>query len=385
MEITIPAEIENCIKTLNNAGYEAYCVGGAVRDLYMGKNPSDYDITTNAAPEHIMSIFPHTVPTGIKHGTVTVITDNYSVEITTYRADGDYKEHRHPETVNFVSDIKSDLIRRDFTVNAICYSPEKGIFDPINGTKDIDDRIIRAVGDPEKRFTEDALRILRAFRFSAQLGFRIEENTYNAALKCAGLLKYISPERIFSEIKKTVTSPFPASLSPLIDTKALAFCKIDDLLLDGTEKAESCFSLRFAIACRSAEKAKEILRFLHSDNNTVNDTVLFTELLNETVTNDRYILKKLLRKYGYEKLSVYLEYKNNCGFKNADISETLNDIIKNNEPYLTPMLALDGSDLLNLGISGPDIGKTLDYLLDKVMHRPELNEKDILIKLIKQM
>ena len=183
MELNLPKYVKDSLITIENAGFEAWCVGGAVRDLIIGLDPSDYDITTNAEPEVIMSIFPKTVSTGIKHGTVTVVTPNGNIEVTTYRTEGLYSDHRSPDDVNFVKSVDDDLKRRDFTVNAILYNPKKGIYDPQNGVLDIENKILRSIGQPQERFTEDALRILRLFRFSAQLGLSIEKYTLNSALK----------------------------------------------------------------------------------------------------------------------------------------------------------------------------------------------------------
>lgn len=203
-KVNLPKNIENVIDRLNRSGFEAYAVGGSVRDSLMGKIPTDYDITTSAMPPEIKAVFSDfkTLDTGIAHGTVTVFSDGFPVEVTTYRIDGEYKDSRHPESVTFSSSLKDDLARRDFTMNAIAYSPNDGISDFFGGKNDIKDKIIRCVGESDKRFNEDALRILRAIRFSSTLGFSIDEETSDAILKNANLLKNISKERIFSEIKK---------------------------------------------------------------------------------------------------------------------------------------------------------------------------------------
>ena len=185
----IPKKIEYVLKTLNKNGFEAFIVGGCVRDMLLGKTPSDFDITTSALPTDIEHLFEKTVPTGIKHGTVTVIIDNSPIEVTTFRCDGDYNDNRHPEKIEFVSDIKEDLARRDFTVNALAYNEAVGLVDFYNGQDDLRNKILKAVGNPNKRFEEDALRILRLFRFSSVLDFSIEENTLNAALAKGHLLK----------------------------------------------------------------------------------------------------------------------------------------------------------------------------------------------------
>ncbi len=208
----LPEYVKNCIDELSRAGFSAYAVGGAVRDGLLGLKPSDFDVTTSARPEEILAVFSHrrTIPTGIKHGTITVLFEDGEklspIEITTFRIDGEYRDSRHPESVSFSKDVRDDLSRRDFTVNAMAYNESEGIIDAHGGARDLEARVIRAVGDPETRFNEDALRILRAFRFAAQLEFEIEPSTLSAAKTCAPLLKNIARERIGVEFKKLLAS-----------------------------------------------------------------------------------------------------------------------------------------------------------------------------------
>lgn len=208
----IPKKVKYILEKLNKRGYEAYIVGGCVRDTYMGVIPKDWDITTNAIPEEIKKIFPHTVDTGIKHGTVTVIIEKEHFEITTYRIDGEYIDRRRPNTVEYTQNLLEDLRRRDFTINSMAYNTNTGIIDPYNGISDIKRGIIRAVGCPNERFDEDALRILRGIRFSARFNYTIEEETYNAMLDKAVNLSKISYERIRDEIIKTLESNNPEKL-----------------------------------------------------------------------------------------------------------------------------------------------------------------------------
>ena len=196
MRFSIPSKIEYVLSVLHNAGHKAYIVGGCVRDLLCGKEPHDFDITTSALPQEVSALFEKTVETGIKHGTVTVIIDRTPIEVTTFRTEGAYINHRRPDSVSFVSAVDEDLSRRDFTVNAMCYNHSEGLIDLFGGKADIENRILRAVGEPKARFCEDALRILRLFRFAATLGFSIEEKTLSAAIECAPFLKSISAERI---------------------------------------------------------------------------------------------------------------------------------------------------------------------------------------------
>jgi len=218
MEIILPGDVSYIINKLEEAGYEAYAVGGCVRDTLLGRKPLDWDITTSAEPLFIKSCFQRTVDTGIKHGTVTVMIGDTGYEVTTYRIDGKYEDGRHPENVEFTSNLRLDLGRRDFTVNAMAYNNKDGLIDEFNGIKDLKDGIIRCVGNPGSRFDEDALRMLRAVRFSGQLGFTIEEHTKQAAMERAGNLKKISAERIRTELSKLLMSKNPGKIREAYST-----------------------------------------------------------------------------------------------------------------------------------------------------------------------
>ena len=218
MEITIPEDVKVIITMIEHSGHEAYVVGGCVRDILMGREPDDWDITTSATPEEIKRIFVKTVDTGIKHGTVTVIVRGNGYEVTTYRIDGDYADGRHPQNVRFTRSLREDLKRRDFTINAIAYNEKNGIKDEFGGIADLERHLIKAVGDPFERFTEDALRMLRAIRFSAQLGFNIDGNTYNAICAMSDLIKNVSIERVQAELTKTLLSPHPELVTEFQET-----------------------------------------------------------------------------------------------------------------------------------------------------------------------
>lgn len=202
----IPSKAAEIIQELAAHGFEAYAVGGCVRDSILGRKPEDWDITTSARPEQVKAIFPRTVDTGIEHGTVTVLMDREHFEVTTYRVDGEYEDHRHPKEVTFTASLEEDLKRRDFTINAMAYNPETGLVDIFNGIEDLKNQVIRCVGDPGERFDEDALRILRAIRFSAQLGFQIDAATQRAMSERAKDLKEVSAERIRVELVKLLVS-----------------------------------------------------------------------------------------------------------------------------------------------------------------------------------
>ena len=218
MTIEMPEKVKYIIKTIQAAGFDAYAVGGCVRDSLLGRTPNDWDITTLATPMQVKKLFPRTVDTGIQHGTVTVLLEKEGFEVTTYRIDGDYEDGRHPKEVSFTANLTEDLKRRDFTINAMAYNETSGLVDVFDGVKDLEKGIIRCVGNPKERFTEDALRMLRAIRFSAQLGYEIEENTKAAIKELAPTLHRISAERIQAEMIKLMVSPHPDYLRIAYDT-----------------------------------------------------------------------------------------------------------------------------------------------------------------------
>ncbi|MBR0153830.1 MAG: CCA tRNA nucleotidyltransferase, partial [Lachnospiraceae bacterium] len=214
----IPANAELILRSLEEAGHEAYIVGGCVRDALLGREPQDWDITTSALPEQVQALFRRTIDTGIQHGTVTVMFGKEAYEVTTYRIDGEYHDGRHPDQVTFTRSLEEDLKRRDFTINAMAYNPKRGLVDLFGGQKDLAERVIRAVGDARERFSEDALRMLRAVRFAGQLGFAIEEGTLEGIRALAPTLAKISQERIREELTKLLLSPQPELLETAIDT-----------------------------------------------------------------------------------------------------------------------------------------------------------------------
>ena len=383
MMINLPNYVISALKILNDAGFEAYCVGGAIRDHLLGITPFDYDITTNAKPSNIISLFEKTVPTGIKHGTVTVIIDDFSIEITTYRTDGEYLDHRSPENVNFVSSVLEDVKRRDFTVNSILYHPKIGFYDPQNGISDINNKIIRTVGDPNLRFEEDALRILRAFRFSSQLGFTIESSTINSALQLAPTLRSISVERIFIELKKIIISKSPNFSSPLFELGTFEFLGMSRCNLSKIDKLPNEFSLRFAYLCRSYNlNPTTILKNLKADNQTIKDTENLYKILSSPVPKTKAEIKYLLRDYGLDSFSDFCSANSLYISENPILSAQFNEILENNEPFCINQLDISGDDLKKHGLSGIEIGQTLDRLLNHVIIDPSLNQKDKLLTLI---
>lgn len=387
MRLNIPKTYENMLKKLNNNGFEAYIVGGCVRDLLLGTVPNDYDITTSATPDQIKSVFCNTVDTGIKHGTVTVIEDGYVCEVTTFRTESDYSDMRRPNSVKFVSDIKLDLSRRDFTVNAICYNPDTGIIDLFNSLEDLENKILRTVGNPQERFNEDALRIMRLFRFAATLDFEIEEETYAAAIKLSPLLKNISHERIAAELKKAVLSDNISNFSPLIDCGALEFCGIYKADVNKISLLKRSFELRFYSLLKLSSRDMDFTLRSLKMSNSVKDYCYALEFLESTMNNcSKAAVKNILNYSDFSLIRDFVEYKK--VIKNEDLSDYLHiaqDIIENKEPYKISHLDISGEDLLELGYKGKEVGKILEILRKKVIEDKTLNKKAELIEIVKFM
>ncbi len=269
MQIQLPQNVENIIKTLEGAGHEAYAVGGCVRDSLLGRRPDDWDITTSAKPEEVRKLFRRTVDTGIKHGTVTVLCGEEGYEVTTYRIDGEYEDGRHPKQVTFTGSLTDDLCRRDFTINAMAYHPRKGLVDRFGGMDDLAAKRIRCVGKAEERFTEDALRMMRAVRFSAQLSFAIEEKTYEAVRELAGNLAKVSAERIQTEFVKLLCSPNPDYAGMLCDTglSAVFVPEFDACMRTEQNNPHHCYTvgehILHSLREVRAEKGLRLAMFFH--------------------------------------------------------------------------------------------------------------------------
>ncbi len=377
----IPHEIQFIIDTLNKNGFEAYLVGGCVRDMLMGIPPHDYDITTSAPPEAILTLFEKTVPTGIKHGTVTVINGGIAAEVTTYRADGDYADHRRPMSVTFVKSLKEDLARRDFTVNAIAYNKDEGIKDFFGGTEDINNKILRAVGEPEKRFTEDSLRILRLFRFASVLEFTPENETLNAALKCAPLLESISAERISSEVRKAINGKKPAALKPLTDIKGLEFIGIKAPDYSKIIPLQGEGLALFGFLYSSTDNLISALEFLKPSNKEKKLYQNILTLLSLPLPQSKAEIKEMLFKTDPCSVEKYLYFKNSYfGTDTQNAFNMLREIAENGEPYRISDLKIGGKNLINMGVSGEKIGETLEYLRELVVRNPEQNRKSMLLQ-----
>lgn len=385
--INLPDEVKYCINKLQQNGYDAFAVGGCVRDCLLNKTPKDYDVTTSALPEQVMDLFEHTIPTGIKFGTVMAVINNMPIEITTFRSESNYIDFRRPESVDFAGDIYTDLSRRDFTINAMAYSDSSGIVDPFNGMTDLNNKIIKAVGNPLERFNEDALRIMRAFRFALRLGFDIDSATFDAAITLSGNLKKISVERIASELLACLITDHPSDIKPLLTCDSLNFIglsgnfKYDINMLDKIINDKYARLAAFIIICDSTN---EVCKNLKLDNITIKNVKNLLDCYKHPIPKNQQDVCHL-----FNKLNPYL-WKQWLNIKNIllhdDISNCyylFNYVIDNNIPYKVSMLNINGDILISKKIvdKGKQVGYILNELLNKVIDNPELNNKNTLIRL----
>ncbi len=434
IKIEMPDDVKTIINTLKEHGYEAYIVGGCVRDEILGRKPNDYDITTSAEPSQVKALFDKTIDTGLKHGTVTVRINHVNYEVTTYRIDGKYSDNRHPESVTFTKSLKEDLQRRDFTINAFAYNDEEGLIDYFGGKEDLEEGLIRAVGIPEHRFEEDALRILRVVRFSAQLGFEIEEKTKKACKDEAELLRNISEERIRDELVKIIMSDHPEKL---IECYEFGITKIIlpefDLMMETSQEnphhiydvgrhtivalqnSPKDLIVRLTLlfhdsgkpATKSLDKnniahffmhgvegekiTKEALRRLRFSSKIV-DTVSFLvrHHCDEFKAEPKYV-RRAIRKITPELFISFLDIQKADVLAQSQISKDA--VLKNNsrcrrmyKEYMKEQdcfslkdLDVNGNDLIKLGFKGKQIGTILAYMLDYVVDNPEKNNKSFLL------
>ena len=400
MIIDLPKNVENIIGSLEEHGFEGFAVGGCVRDSLLKKTPKDWDITTDALPVDMKKIFKKTFDTGIAHGTVTVLMDGVGYELTTYRIDGNYSDGRHPDSVSFSKSLSEDLCRRDFTINAMAYSHKKGIVDLFDGRKDLQNGIIRAVGDAKKRFDEDALRMLRAVRFAAQLGFKIDDDTFAAIKEKAKLLSNVSKERIFVELNKSLNGEFAQNIK-MVYTSGLyryigkEFAKLDKSIYDFYPRKfhnkKHMYWAAFLENIDNVEAVKKILFELKSDNATRNNTYLLVKELKNPLPSSDEDIRWSLHRIGADLFCDYIEILKSDK-KNVDILDKIDTIenrysliLKENHAYEISMLDITGKDLMDIGISkGPKIGEVLEFLLKKVIENPLNNEKSSLLRLAKE-
>lgn len=440
MQIILPEKVQYILHTLEEAGFEAYAVGGCVRDSLLGREPDDWDITTSARPQQVKAVFPRTIDTGIQHGTVTVMMGKEGFEVTTYRIDGEYEDSRHPKEVIFTANLVEDLKRRDFTINAFAYNDRSGIVDAFDGMTDLQNGIIRCVGEAKERFTEDALRMMRAVRFSAQLGYSIEEKTKEAIIELAPNLKNISAERIQVELVKLLQSPHPDYVRIAYDlgiTKVilpefdrametpqnnphhvynvgehllhtLLYVRPDrslriaallhDIAKPDTEETDSDGISHFhGHAEAGEEKAAAILRRLKFDNDTISKVKKYVKYHDYKIEARPRAVRRALHKIGKEYFEQILELKQadmlaQSTYQREEKEENLRqvralyeEILRKEECVSLKELALTGKDLMELGVpQGKQLGMILQQLLEDVLENPEHNTREYLVTLVQQ-
>ena len=442
LKIQLPNSVQAIIRTIEQAGFEAYAVGGCVRDSILGREPDDWDITTSAKPEEIKQLFHHTVDTGIQHGTVTVLIKKECYEVTTYRIDGEYEDSRHPKEVNFTSLLSEDLRRRDFTINAMAYNEAKGLIDLFGGQEDLKNGIIRCVGNAKERFSEDALRIMRAVRFSAQLGYQIEAQTEAAIKELAHTLDRISVERIQVELVKLLTSGHPEYMLKLYELGITrVFLPEFDMMMNtpqnnphhlysvgmhtikAMELVPCSKILRLAMllhdvgkpATRTtdeegvdhfyghptlgSELARKILKRLRFDDETIDRVSLLIVYhdYGNSVSATPVFTRKLINKVRLDNFPMLLDIKyadvmaqselqrDSKLVKLEQLRTSYQDVLDQGMCISLKSLAVSGRDLIQAGMKpGQEIGQALNHLLEVVLENPDMNDKGSLMELIKR-
>ena len=380
---SIPPQILYILQTLEQHGHQAYLVGGCVRDYLLGKTPDDFDICTSAHPQQTMQLFDRCIPTGIAHGTVTVLYDGMQAEVTVFRREAEYSNHRHPDGVVFTTDLTEDLARRDFTINAMAMAADGTIHDPWGGKADLQTGIIRCVGDADKRLREDALRMLRGVRFSAQLGFTIEPVTLRAIAKNAPYCRYVAAERVYTELTKALLSPRPMKAGNMLALGLLDAYFPETVTgdLNTLPYVPPIKHLRYARLLYLLEGCdpEDVLRRLKTDKATFRSVSRGVAYARQQLPESRLDMKQLMSRE--DELTVDCV----CACEDYDrLTALKNDILSANEPYLLRHLAVSGRDLTDIGIKGAATGDVLRKLLDVVIRQPELNQKETLRKLAKQ-
>ena len=439
MQILLPEKVKKIISVLEGAGFEAYAVGGCVRDSLLGRTPQDWDITTNARALQVKNLFRRTIDTGIAHGTVTVMDREDAFEVTTYRIDGIYEDMRHPSSVTFTSSLEEDLKRRDFTINAMAYNDRDGLVDLFGGQKDLENRLIRCVGDPYERFSEDALRMLRAVRFSAQLSFEIEERTAQAVKALSGNLRKISAERIFAELTKILVSRHPEYLRKAWELGETAVflpefdvcmntpqvnkhhCyNVGDHILKTMESIESDRILRLTMLLhdiakpvmkttdrngidhfkghpeKGAEMAEAILKRLKCDNDTMRKVCLLIRQHDEWTEALEVPVRKLLSSLGEEMFFRLIKVQvadvlGQSMHRRKEKFERIYSVKAMGEMMLArgdcislKELAVTGEDVMKAGCEkGPKVGAVLQAALNAVLENPKNNTREYLLEFIK--
>ena len=439
MTMALPEYVRGCLERLEDAGFRAWAVGGCVRDACLGIMPHDFDLCTDALPERIQAVFPdrELVLAGVKHGTVGVVTPGGVVEITTLRTEGDYRDGRHPQWVKFVPELREDLLRRDFTINAMAWNPREGLFDPFGGREDLERGILRAVGDPERRFREDALRILRGVRFAARFGLTVEENTLAAMEALAPLMDSLSRERVFGELCALLPGITAEELIRFAPVITGAIPELKDMVgfdqhsphhaydlythtahvvgaVPGDLKLRwaallhdvgkiSTFTLDetgrghfYSHAAMSAEAADEILRRLKAPTALRERVTILIRHHMTRLEEDKKLLKRRVRALGWDTMEELLQLQE-ADMRSKGTGEPqdfdqfrrirvlLEEIRAENACLTLKDLAVNGQDMLALGLKGPQIGKTLNALLDAVLEERLPNDREALLRYAGEM
>lgn len=431
--LNIPNKVDKILRMLTRAGFDAYVVGGCVRDILMGRKPHDWDITTSATPAETKECFKgyKVIETGIKHGTVTVLMDGEPFEVTTFRSDGTYSDGRHPDSVSFSKDVTVDLARRDFTMNALAYSPNKGLIDEYGGLSDINNRIIKAVGTPEERFAEDSLRILRAIRFAGTLGFMLEPETARAVKALAGTAGRASAERIMTEINKLLMGAYAAYAVKLYRAEineAISFSGarvLDKKAVKALEHAPASLPLRLALVFDVPDEGKqmslfdrladsglfgfvqetditgfrEALRKMKYDNDTIKRATAIKDISVKVITPDETVvlleMRKLADSFAPEEvpdilidgISVRSLHGRLSDSATEKLFRIISGIMESGKCYSRSQLAISGNDIMNEDgdIQGKDVGRILSALLDVVIAGEIPNEHDVLLARSKEL
>lgn len=441
MHIDLPENVKFIINTLESKGYEAYAVGGCVRDSILGRRPNDWDITTSAKPLETKALFKRTFDTGIQHGTISVLLGKDIYEVTTYRIDGEYEDARHPKEVTFTAELKEDLLRRDFTINAMAYNPSKGLVDLYGGLEDLNKKIIRCVGNPYDRFSEDALRIMRAVRFAAQLDYAIEPETEKAIKELAPSLSKISAERIQTELIKMLVSDHPEYIRKAYElgiTKVF-LPEFDDCMTCEQNNPHHCYTvgehtiivmqhvrpdkvLRLAalmhdfgkvptkttdekgidhFKCHpidSARMAHKIFKRLKFDNDTERKVCRIVEMHDWTMSAVPGHMRRYVNKIGEDLFPDMFEFNRadlsaQSNYRREEKEKTLDEleaaykeIVKNKECVSLKTLAVTGKDVIAEGVpAGPKVGEALNKLLDIVLDDPSKNNREYLLNVLRGM
>lgn len=435
MRIVLPSNVNKIIGILEQNGYEAFAVGGCVRDSILGREPNDWDITTSASPEQVKALFSHTIDTGIEHGTVTVMLDKTGYEVTTYRIDGKYEDGRHPTEVSFTRNLEEDLLRRDFTINAMAYNDSRGLVDLFGGLADIEAGVIRCVGNPYARFEEDALRLLRAIRFAAQLSYKVEEETTKAMKALAGNLRKISAERIMTELVKTLVSPNPGMLRDAyrFGLTAIFLPEFDRIMEMEQNNPHHCYTvgehtlhaleaiapdknLRLTMLFHdmgkpdcyslgedgrghfygheavSAEIARTVMNRLRFDRDTIVKVSHMVQYHDLRILEGETYMRRALAKVGEGYFPMLFDVWEadvmaQSTYKRDEKTERIRAnradyaaIIAKGNCVSKATLAVKGADLIAKGMKpGKEIGELLDRMLEEVIDYPEHNEKAYLL------